>query len=88
MASGLASFEAIDANELVIVLGVISGDFVGTWARALALISIWWVADSRFATWEARIEEAFWIRPFSVNSLKTSSRSRSFDCSSRDFVRL
>ena len=57
-------------------------------ARALALFSIYLVAVSRWATWEAMIKEAACSLPFFVYSLKISRWSRSFDCSSRDSVRV
>ena len=57
-------------------------------ARLLALFSICLAAVSRCATCEAMIEEAACSLPFSVYSLKISKRSKSFDCSSRDLVRV
>ncbi len=54
-------------------------------ARARALVSICRVAASRLAIWVVIIEEAVSILPFSVKSRNTSRRSKSFDCSSRDF---
>lgn len=45
-------------------------------ARALVLVSICRVTASRLAIWEAIIEEAAWILPFSVYSRNTSSRSK------------
>ncbi len=54
-------------------------------ARARALVAICRVAASRLAIWVVIIEEAVSILPFSVKSRNTSRRSKSFDCSSRDF---
>ena len=96
----LAPFEATDAKDwfgLLVVAeseleaeveaGVVVVEGCGL-VRALALDSIWWVAVSMWATWEAMIVEADCSLPFSVYSRKISRRSRSFDCSSCDFVRV
>lgn len=74
----------------VIELVLRGGSFVEAWtlASALALFSICLVAVARLATWEAMIEEAACSLPFSVYSLKISKRSNSFDCSSRDLVKV
>jgi hypothetical protein len=86
----LAAAAAVAAYEGS-VLGLLAGlgwfggaGRVVSLARARALVSICHVAASRLAIWEVIIEAA-WILPFSVYSRNTSRRSKSFDCSSRDF---
>jgi hypothetical protein len=70
-------FVVVEYSELVELVGL---------ARAFALDSIWRVADSKLATWDAIIVEALWSRPFSVYSRKISRRSKSLDCSLTDLV--
>ena len=70
------------------ILSLLSILSSGVLARDLALVSIYRVADSRYTTWEAMIVEAVWSQPFSIYSQNTSSKSRSLDYSSRDFMRV
>ncbi len=74
------------------VLGLLAGlgwfgraSRVVSLARAWALVLICHVAASRLAIWVVIIEEAVLILAFSMKSQNTSRRSKSFDCSSRDF---
>jgi len=53
----------------------------------LACDSIFLVASSRLATCVARIEEVFWITPFSVYSRNISIKSSNLDCSSLELVK-
>lgn len=101
LADLVAPCEAMLANEGVVlgleavvleavVLVILGGVPVvgGILVSALALFSICLVAVSRLAICNAIIEEADCILPFSVYSLKISSRLRSFVCSSCDFERV
>jgi hypothetical protein len=79
-----ALMAAVVANDGGWTVGVMACVAV----KVLALFSIFLVADSRLATWEAMMVEAFWWSfPFSVYSLNISNRSRRQDFSVWDWVR-
>ena len=77
-----------DKGDCLSILGLLGTLGIGALARALALFSIWRVANSRLATWEVIMVKAVWSRPFLVYLQKTSNRLSSFDCLLRDLVRL